>query len=104
MDWKIKITQRVAQNLVDIFIYKDSFNDGKIMLWTSKENDTFQITEFDKYSHIIPSFSMPESLLPFLLKELREMNIKDPEESYLKGKLEATENHLKDVRKLLKLK
>lgn len=34
----------------------------------------------------------------------REDGMKMPDESHTKGKLEATENHLKDMRTLLKLK
>jgi len=97
-DYKVKIQEdRMTLNyLVWIFVERGG---GKIdVFYPSNKIKTFKMGE-----DALPSLKLPEGVLKPFLKALLELNIKLPEESFIEGKLKATEYHLEDLRKLLKL-
>jgi hypothetical protein len=103
IEWQVEIRKRPAQFLSDIFIYRRVYG-AKIAVWRNIEGDIAQETEFDIGALVPPSFTVPDDFLPLLLDALLAKNIKPTEQSFVEGKLEATNEHLKDLRTLLKLK
>lgn len=104
MEWRIKINERPAQLITDIWIFRRGAKGGEIILWTPKEGDVVEEKSFGYGDSIPPTLTLNTNLLPLLMEALRDNGVKLPDESFTKGKLEATENHLRDLRQLLKLK
>ena len=101
-DWEIKLKDRPAQYFTDIFIFRRGSNN-KTILYGIKDDSIVEEKEFDLGESVPPTITIPTDLVPILLVAITKKGIKMPEESFTKGKLEATENHLGDLRKLLKL-
>ena len=85
-DWKIKIQDRPAQYLTDIFIYRCGF-DNKIIIWDFKGKDTVEEKGYDISDSIPATLTIPSSMLSGLLEAIIGKGIKPPEETFLKGKL-----------------
>lgn len=102
-NWQIEIRDRPAQMLTDIWIFRKDF-DNKLILYVSKGKDGMQEKKYNTGEVRVPAtLIIPTDLVPILLEAITSKGIKPPEESFVKGKLEATENHLGDLRKMLKL-
>jgi len=96
-NWKVKIIDKGYTRLLDIFLY---CNNGNKIELVQKGGETSEVFEDGAVKE--PSFKLlPEQLQAFA-DALNKMGI-NPQKEYVEGKLEATENHLKDMRKLLKL-
>lgn len=103
-DWKITVQNRPAEFLTDIWIYRRGPNNDTI-IYRSRGRDIAEEETVTAGSASLPaSFTIPTDLLPVLLQALISKGVENPEESFVQGKLVATENHLKDLRQLLKLK
>jgi len=97
-NWKVKIKADDMTLNYSVWIWQE-INSGKIeVLYLPDEVKTFE-----RGVDVLPSFKLPEGVLQPFLKALSELNIKLPEESFVKGKLKATEYHLEDLRKMLNL-
>ena len=99
IDYKVKIQEdpMTLNYLVWIFVERER---GKIDVLYPSLN---KIKTFKMGEGATPSFKLPIGVLKPFSKALLELNTKLPEESFIEGKLKATEYHLEDLRKLLKL-
>ena len=102
-NYEVRIREKPGTLLQEIFIISKRF-DGKIGLLRQKENGDLVDECFDRGAAIPPSLVLPENVISVMMVAFAEKGYKLPEESFTKGKLVATENHLKDLRTLLKLK
>lgn len=101
--WKIDIRERVATLLTDIWIWRTN-REGNTEIWhDAGVTYTRKHSEESSEEKILPTLTIPTDLLEVLLQTIIARGVKPPAESYVKGKLEATENHLEDLRSLLKL-
>lgn len=97
--WTIKIIDKGYKFERDIYIYRRFGNKIEVM----NRDNTVTMYESGTQIEDKPTLSLnPESLQAFA-DALAEVGIK-PQKGFLEGKLEATENHLKDMRTMLKLK
>lgn len=94
-EWIIKIVDVGYKTEKDIYIFKRTFDGKTQMLDGSVLNQSQEL--------IKPTISLTDEQLEKLVNEITKKGI-SPQKEYIQGKLEATENHLKDVRTLLKLK
>ena len=102
-DWKIEILDRPAQFLTDIWIYRRGPNGGTIF-YSFKGNDVVEEVEHKGGSAPFPAtLTIPCDLKSLLLEALLSKGVKSPDKSFVEGKLEATEEHLADLRHILKL-
>lgn len=102
---KIYIYEEIARFNTCILFYEDipeglkvyNFSTGEVLIIKREQ-------EFPKEFAI----SLPRNILPELagelVKHLDKQGIRSDTEQKLEGKLEATQEHLKDLRQLLKLK
>lgn len=101
---EIFIMQKPAQTLVQgDYVSFFHFDNNGLRIITKKVFD-----EGCDISDIKPSMILPEMMWREMLngwaKHLKNENIQLHDESTAKGKLEATEKHLADLRQMLKLK
>lgn len=92
-EWKIQIASPGYKLTRDVYIFRETF-DRKI------EVMNVGIVEDGVASK--PSLELNDEQLQAFAEALNSIGIK-PQQGYVEGKLEATESHLKDMRKLLKL-
>ena len=93
-NWKIKITDVGYKMERDIYIYYKMFGD-KIGVLHGDVIDTFNGGDVIK-----PSLSLPPEALQEFANALDALGFK-PQQGFIQGKLEATEKHLEDMRKLV---
>ena len=97
-DWKIQILELPGRY------------DMAVHIWRRTLSGKFQAMTKDGLLVVHEGQSQPEPLLTLLPEQLQAfadaLNKKGykPEKGLLEGKLERTDNHLKDMRALLKLK
>jgi hypothetical protein len=102
-EWLIEIQDRPAMLLTDIWIYRRGFN-GKVIVLYSLGEDKIEEKEYDTgFSRLPATLTISTYLVPVLLAAIVSKGIKPPEQSFVQGKLEATELHLQDLRHLLKI-
>jgi hypothetical protein len=99
----VEVRNRPYQFLTDIFIYRE-LSAGRLSVFLPQGEDVMEEKVFEQYAAIPATLTIPQEILPLLMKALAENGVKPPEASFVSGKLEATEAHLKDMRALLKLK
>ena len=98
-NWKVKIVESPDTLLRKIFIYRKHV-DGSITIL----HDNGVVESTPRGSAILkPTLEIMEDMLRPLLDALLEVGIKSKDQSFVEGKLESTGEHLKDLRKLLKL-
>lgn len=108
---KIHINRNPGSLACEVFILSGEGNKYQSYL-TFGENKVATTNVFERipgaFLDVKPAFIMEEQEIRELLKAFieyaKEEGFKTPDESHTKGKLEATESHLKDMRTLLKLK
>jgi hypothetical protein len=98
-EWHIEVRDRPARFVTDIYIFRRG-SSGKTIVYRDLDVET----EHDHATtEIPPTLSVPSMMLPLIYEGFTKKGIKAPEQSFIAGKLEATENHLDDLRHLLKL-
>ena len=60
-----------------------------------------RIVTFTKGEVQSPTLVLQQEMLPALMKALSDYGVKRPDESFVEGKLSATEKHLEDMRSLI---
>lgn len=65
---------------------------------------TFELVPYDDLNPAGATFRLSRKISAQLLRELINAGVPAEPESFVKGKLEATEKHLLDLRQMLKLK
>lgn len=94
-EWNIKIVDVGYKLEKDIYIFRRNFNNEVVMLSGEILNKGVTPTQ--------PTLSLTNEQLRKLAEAINNEGI-NPQKEFVEGKLEATENHLKDMRTLLKLK
>lgn len=92
-EWKIRIVDPGYKLKYDVFIFRE-LPDQKAEL--------LNVGIIDSGVAPKPSLELDKFQLQAFADELSNMGIK-PQQGFVEGKLEATERHLADTRKLLKL-
>lgn len=105
-DWKISIKIEDMFNTATISVYKRNPTGGTDILYQDAEKGIETIKHY-KSGEGIPlnaySLRLNNFLMEELATELAKKGVRPRQASHTEGKLEATENHLQDMRKLLKL-
>ena len=96
-NWKVKIVDKGYTDMQDIYIWHKGFGN-KIEMVTG--NNTMEVFEDGAIKE--PSIRLNREQLQAFANTLNTLGI-NPQKEYVEGKLEATEKHLQDMRKLLKL-
>lgn len=110
-DFQVKLWTSWTNGGAGIFVFRQNgLNKTDFLIIESIENGNAQlkiVTEEDgRTGHPFISFGLSfmienGNILGKLQQALSEYGIKAPDKSFVEGKLEATENHLKDLQKLI---
>ena len=97
-DWKVEIRQQPATDLREIWIYRRRMDNKTEVVQSDTDTiNTYDITKDD----IKPTLKLPYDIFAALVDAIH--GYKPTEGKFTEGKLEAMSEHLKDLRKLLKL-
>jgi len=97
--WKIKIVDNPCKVDRDIYIFRRAdYEKTEVIGWDEKGRCIGTI--FPPGEVFPPSISLSPETLQNLADELNNMGIK-PQKGFLEGKLEATDKHLEDMRRLV---
>lgn len=103
-NWEVNIRDRAFAFETEIFIYRN-IPEGRVELlrFDKKGNMATEVVErYASASRIIPpTFLIPTSALQALFEALQRNGMKPTDQSFVEGKLKATEDHLKDMRELV---
>ena len=108
---KIHVRREPESLKVSVFLFEKSFDGQQVTVYNVNDKGALIPTRF-KYEHgSIPTweplFTTDEDTWRLMLQEFLLLAKRDgvpmPDENYAKGKLEATTEHLKDLRTMLKL-
>lgn len=97
-DWKVKIEYPVNRLGIDIYIFR-KLPEGRVEVLQSGERNVVA----DLGAAFGPSLSLTGEMFQALVDAVHK-DFKPSEGKFTEGKLEATLNHLADMRTLLKLK
>ena len=106
---EVIIEKQFASNLVEIYLREQK---GGVDTYFSIEGDSIQATNIP-YSELCvepnvikPLLKVPahfyRELLKAFAKEAKQSNVETEDENHLKGKLEAKEDHLQDLKMITK--
>ena len=101
-NWKVRISQEYTRFGNTILIYR-RISDGKLELWNLNNPDSPLVIEEGVEVKRSEGFYLPNHIFNLLVDAIHK-DFKPSEGKYTEGKLEGTERHLEDLRKLLKLK
>lgn len=96
-EWIVDVRHEPAKYGRSIWIYRRDMNGKTILL---KSDGTEQEVKYD--DSVPPTMYLDENVFQKLIEAIGP-SYKAPEKPYLEGKVEAQSEHLKDLRKLLKL-
>lgn len=94
--WEISIQRLPGRTTLALYIFRRGHN-GKTEV--VQGNDT--IVTFDEGQDFEPTITLFPEMLSVLMKELSEYGVRLPEQSFIEGKLYATDKHLEDMRRLV---
>jgi hypothetical protein len=97
-DWIVKIIESPGRFDLELWVYRRALNGGT-EVWYGDSTETFAYGADIKK----PSLILSPGMLKALQQALSEKGIRPDHETFALGKLEATEEHLADLRHLLKL-
>lgn len=101
--YKVYVKENFARGNYDIFVVKET-PVGRFIVREENNVVTEEKIEEGAQSHQVrPNMSLNKEMLQSLLIEITNIGIKLPEQSNVEGKYQAQSEHLKDLRKLLKL-
>lgn len=108
--FKIHIREVPGYLSCDLFIYRFVGGESQIEYLTMKDGELLSNIERREYgaeNNIKPIFRADHEVLQEIAKGFmayaNEKGFKNNDESHAKGKLESMDNHLQDLRRLLKL-
>lgn len=109
--WKVSVNNMDYSLETKVFIYRNTRDGGVVTLNVDPKGNLLSTFHEIKNSIAVtvpPTFSGRRDDVMEIVKAFiaygNEQGFKNGDETFVKGKLEATENHLKDMRALLKLK
>lgn len=103
----IEVHQKPASRYVEIYVWEPrgnldvfyAFDKGELIAQEREQNMVFMDEE------LIPTMRMPVNiyrpLLEALAKEAQKQGVATEREDHLKGKLDAMQNHLTDLQKMV---
>lgn len=95
--WQVEIRENPAMLGADVYIFYRRY-DGKTIIFKDKEEVVVEMG-----ARAEPSFHLTDEMLQAFANALSRVEIRPREASKTEGLLEAQSEHLKDLRKLLKL-
>ena len=98
-NWQVRIFQNPMMTMTDIFIFR-RIGDGKVEV-LQRDLQTIKTLKSSEQRSNDYTLSLPDFIFQSLVDAVHQY--KPSEGKYTEGKLEATENHLTDLRHLLKL-
>jgi len=98
-NWIIKIVDKGYKTSRDVYIFRRGLNGTEFM----RGDNTTETIADRGVAPEKPTLELEPEQLQALADELANVGYK-PQKGFLEGKLEAMQDHLKDVRTLLKLK
>ena len=98
-EWNIKILDVGYKVEREVYIFRRGLGGTELI----QSDGTLLFVPKDSANPPKPTIELNPEALQALSDELARVGYK-PEKGFVQGKLEATENHLKDMRTLLKLK
>lgn len=98
-EWKVKIYENPQKMDFDFYIISNTPGDVRAYVSDAKNGIMKYLKEGDAMEG--PSFTLKESMMKALFYALQEKGMKPKEQSYVEWKLEAVENHLRDMRDLV---
>lgn len=104
--YKIDVEKQPATRLVHVYIFREPQDvPDSVVMWSYDPKHKSGVeTMVKRGDPISPSFIVPDSFLQLFLEAITGMGIKPKEASFTEWKLQATQEHLSDLQKLLKLK
>lgn len=100
---KLIIQEKYHLNRVDIYIRTEQGDKTTIIGYNGKKLVETDITQGVASEKVKPFLSLPpamfQTVLELFTNEANNRNIRTENENHLKGKLEATQEHLKDLQK-----
>lgn len=97
-NWTIRIIDVGYRFTRDVFVFRKTLGGTEFL-----QGDTITFVPEGSAEQGKPSFQLNPEQLQALADELAQVGFK-PQKGFIEGKLQATEDHLKDMRTLLKLK
>jgi len=100
-EWKVRIYEDGATGKYNFFIISNGTGNIRSYVTDAKLGNIGLIQEGESLS---PTFTLSKGMMQALFTALQGQGMKPIEQSFVEGKLEATKDHLEDMRTLLKLK
>jgi hypothetical protein len=84
------------------YLYEELSNgDISVVNYTDAGRETIIVPVTESTNNIKPTFELPLRAIQPLIQALSEAGVKTPDVSFMHGELNATKNHLKDMRELV---
>ncbi|MFA5795528.1 MAG: hypothetical protein WC980_10745 [Candidatus Brocadiia bacterium] len=99
--YKVKISE--SFETMSCFIYFYTEEGGVVHILEADGHTMRKLDPNNAQIHNFNKFVIPQKFLSPLMDALREMGVKPKDQSFTEGELKAQTNHLKDLRRLLKL-
>lgn len=99
-EWKVKIYENPEKQNFDFYIMSNTPGDIRAYVSDAK-NGTIEYLQEGETMSKGPSFTLTKSMMEALFTSLQGQGMKPVEQSFIEGKLQATETHLSDMRTLV---
>lgn len=105
-EWKINIQQNPWGTYLDLYFYRRREHGSEVMTWDSNGNQIiFNVSEGQSTEGIKPTLRLnsldSSALLKSLAEAINDHGVKTDSDARISGLLEATKEHLSDMRKLV---
>lgn len=97
--WRAKIYEDPATEIRKIYIMASTPQEMNGYVSNAHTGEIKYIPEGEAMES--PSMQLTEGMMQALFEALQESGMKPKDQSYIEGKLEATQEHLKDMREIV---
>lgn len=97
-NWQIRIQPSLSRLGDEVVIYR-KLHDGRVEVY-NPISDEYAVVD---HGISVKPLYFPDGISQALFDALHKRGMKPKEQSFVEGKLESQSEHLKDLRKLLKL-
>lgn len=98
-DWKVRIAEDFGGIVVNVWLYRN-MNGKYEVLRFNDENGAYIISEHENGVDVQPSLKVPSDIWQLIANSLSEVSVPSSTDQTM-ARLEATEYHLEDMRKLV---
>lgn len=100
--WEVNIRENFVQYDNDVFIYR-FVGEGKVNVLQVKKGGVLEVVECDRFGSNppAPTLRLTREMQQALFDALQRNGMKPTDQSFVEGKLAATQEHLKDMRELV---